>query len=79
MKIAISLPYFPGYGTGTGNAIKNLANGLISAGCNIDVLTEKKFSKINYQDDLKKNLESTIVRKKLYKDLQILLNLKVKS
>ena len=57
MKIAISLPYFPGYGTGTGNAVRNLAKGLISAGCNIDVLTEKKFSKINYQDDLKKNIK----------------------
>jgi glycosyltransferase involved in cell wall biosynthesis len=57
MKIAISLPYFPGYNTGTGNAVRNLAKGLIFAGCKVDIIAEKKFSKINSSDELKKNIK----------------------
>jgi len=57
MKIAISLPYFPGYGTGTGNSVRNLAKGLIFAGCKVDIIAEKKFSKINSSDELKKNIK----------------------
>lgn len=52
IKFAISLPYFPCYGSGTGNSIRWLTKGLLNNDQNVFIVAEKKWSQLNVDDDL---------------------------